>query len=82
MNRKAQAFHPGEYLCDEMATRGWTVNFVAKSLDVTDLHMMAILDGRAPITEPLAVILAGMMNTSPRFWLRMQEAWDAREADG
>ena len=73
--------HPGEVLRDYLG--GISVREAADRLGVTRAHLSRILNGRANITAPMSLRLAGALGTSPDFWLKMQvqrDLWVAQRS--
>lgn len=84
-NRKEQKtvppIHPGEILREEfMHPLGLSINRLALDLHVPVTRIAEIFHGRRAITLDTALRLARYFNTSPRFWLNLQAAYDLEVA--
>ena len=83
--RKSRPTHPGELLREEtLPAAGLTARELAAKLAVSSRTINELLrEGRA-VNPDLAHRLARVFNTTPEFWLRLQEAidiWDAWQAN-
>lgn len=76
--KSAAAFHPSEYLRDELEARAWTWReFVDMSgLDYITAH--GLIGGAIAITPEYAAQIAAAFGTSPELWLNLQASWDDR----
>ena len=72
--------HPGEHLTEELIDLGMTAETLADRLRVPAARVADVLDGRAPITGDLALRLANFFETSPEFWLNLQNMYELRRA--
>ncbi len=73
--------HPGEYLKEDILDEyGLTVSKAAGLLDVSRVTLSNIINGRASVTPNLALRITAVFGGSPDFWLRLQLAYDLREA--
>ena len=69
--------HPGEILREEfMAPLGLSMNGLALALRVPVTRVAEIFHERRAITPDTALRLARYFNTSPRFWMNLQAAYD------
>jgi addiction module HigA family antidote len=77
--------HPGELLREEtVPAAGLTTAELASQLGVSSRVLGELLRERRSVTPDLAHRLARVFNTTPEFWLRLQEAvdiWDAWQAN-
>lgn len=60
---------------------GISVTKAAKALDVTRANLSRLLNGHSGISAVMALKLAKALNTSPEFWLGMQNQYDLYQAD-
>jgi|SRR6185312_15929239 len=75
--------HPGELIretidgiAEETGTR-LTVEEVARGLGTTRKTLSAIINGKQSVTPEMALRLAASFNnTTPEFWLRVQDNYD------
>ena len=73
--------HPGEILREDfMAPLGLSMNKLALDLHVPVTRIAEIVHGRRGITPDTALRLARYFNTSARFWLNLQAAYDLEVA--
>ncbi|MGV8093665.1 MAG: HigA family addiction module antitoxin [Mangrovibacterium sp.] len=74
--------HPGELIREtiegirEETGEKLTIEEVAKGLDTTRKTLSAIINGRQRVTPEMALKLATAFNTTPEFWLRVQENYN------
>ena len=83
--RRRRPTHPGELLREEtVPAAGLTGAALATQLGVSSRTINELLREQRPVTPDLAHRLARVFNTTPEFWLRLQEAvdiWDAWQAN-
>lgn len=79
--------HPGELIREtieglrEETGQPFTIEEVAKGLQTTRKTLSAIINGKQGVTPEMALKLsASFKNTSPEFWLRVQENYDLARA--
>ena len=70
----AEVFPPGDYLCEELEARAWTVTDFAQVIDRPVQAVSEILNNRKEITETAREIAAAL-GTSPELWLGLQNAY-------
>ena len=74
--------HPGEILrADFMEPLGLSMNRLALDLRVPVTRISEIVHKRRAITPDTALRLARYFNTSARFWLNLQAAYDLEVAE-
>lgn len=74
--------HPGEYLREDIIeANGLTISKTADLLSVTRANLSRIVNERAAITPNMAIKIAMVFGGNPDFWLRLQMAYDLREAE-
>lgn len=82
---KRRPTHPGELLREEtLPAAGLSPSELAERLGVSNRGINDLLHERRSINPDLAHRLARVFNTTPEFWLRLQEAvdiWDAWQAN-
>lgn len=71
----AEVFHPGEYLADEMAERGWTVEYLADVTGIDTDVWQETLDKRAGIRGTQAEALERIGWGSAVMWLHLSRAY-------
>ncbi len=73
--------HPGEILREEyLSPMHMSANAFAHAIGVPANRVSGILAGRRGVTADTALRLARAFNTSPEFWLNMQQSYDLRLA--
>jgi antitoxin HigA-1 len=81
IKRRRRPTHPGELLREEtLPATGLTPSELADRLEVPRRGINELLQERRSVNPDLAHRLARVFNTTPEFWLRLQEAvdiWDA-----
>jgi len=76
-----QAFHPGEFLLDEILERNLLKKDVAKALDIMPHHLSAIFKGDRNISPKLAIKIERLFtDISAEYWMNMQTAYELSEA--
>jgi addiction module HigA family antidote len=72
---------PGEILLEEfLKPLGLGQVEAARRLDVSLNRLNEIVLGKRGITADTALKLAGLLKTSPQFWMRLQADWDLHRA--
>lgn len=80
--RKRRPTPPGEILREHyLDPRGLSITAFSAVLDVSRKHLSDVINGHARITPMLAVRLAHALDTTPTFWLNLQNAVDIYEAE-
>lgn len=79
--------HPGELILEtieglrEETAQQLTITEIAKGLQTTRKTLSAIINGKQGISPEMALKLsASFTNTTPEFWLRVQESYDLAQA--
>lgn len=81
-SRKLPPIHPGEVLREDfMGPRRLSMNKLAMDLHVPVTRVAEIVHERRVITPDTALRLARYFNTSARFWLNAQAAYDLEVAE-
>lgn len=74
--------HPGEILREDyLAELGMSANALANALKVPAPRINDIVRERRGISADTALRLARYFDTTPRFWLNLQAAYDLRLAE-
>ena len=71
----AEAFPPGEFLNDELETRGWTQTEFAEMIGRPFRLVNEIIGGKRAITPETAHDFAEAFGTSAQLWMNLQTAW-------
>jgi HTH-type transcriptional regulator/antitoxin HigA len=74
--KAAEVFPPGDYLRDELESRGWTQGDFARVIGRPFQVVNEIINNRKRITVETAKAIALAMGTSPEFWLNLQNYYD------
>jgi antitoxin HigA-1 len=74
------AIHPGEHLAEAIAAMGITAAQLARDIQVPPNRITAILHGRRAITAGTALRLGRYFDTSPEFWMNLQQLYELRLA--
>ncbi|MGH6720180.1 MAG: HigA family addiction module antitoxin [Alphaproteobacteria bacterium] len=73
--------HPGEVLrSDFLEPLGMSQYALAKAIDVPQIRVSEIVNGKRAITPDSALRLARYFGTSPEFWMGMQASYDLETA--
>ena len=73
--------HPGEVLREDfLRPLGMSQYALAKALDVAEIRVSEIVNGKRAISPDTALRLARYFGTSPEFWLGMQTTYDLERA--
>jgi addiction module HigA family antidote len=71
-----EAFHPGEFLQEEIEERGILKKDVAKALEILPHHLSEIFAGKRNISARLAIRLEKLLGISSHYWFGMQMEYD------
>ena len=75
------AIAPGEILLEEfLKPLGIGQMEAARRLGMSLNRLNEIVLGKRSITADSALRLAGLLKTSPQFWMRLQADWDLHQA--
>lgn len=79
--------HPGELIREtidalvEESGKALTISEVAEGLNTTRKTLFAIINGKQGVTPEMAIKLStAFKNTTPEFWLRVQDNYDLAHA--
>lgn len=75
-----EAFHPGEFLLEEIEERKLVKKDVALQLGILPHHLSEIFSGKRNISAKLAVRLQRVFGISAEYWLSLQTAYDLQVA--
>lgn len=76
----AEAFHPGEFIREEMAARGWTIEELSRRSGFEVRSLDPVLNGRRRVTRLLARQLGEVFEANEKLFLSLQSMWDAWSA--
>ena len=69
--------HPGEVLLEDfLKPLAMSQYALAKAIDVPQIRVSEIVNGKRAITPDTALRLARYFGTSPEFWIGMQTTYD------
>ena len=74
--RTPVAFHPGEFLLEELEGRGLKKTEFAKSIGLLPGNLSELFKGKRHINARLAVRLEKILEISAEYWLGLQTAYD------
>lgn len=74
-NVLAEAFHPGEFLREELEERGWTQVEFAEIIDRSPAVVNEIIMGKRGITPETAKALAASLGTSAELWMNLESIY-------
>ncbi|WP_462267870.1 HigA family addiction module antitoxin [Mucilaginibacter sp.] len=75
-----EAFHPGEFLLEEIEERGLLKKEVAAALEILSHHLSGIFAGKRHISAKTALKLEKLLNISAGYCLGMQMEYDLQTA--
>ena len=76
-----QPTHPGEMLLEEfLLPMGISQADLAAAIHVPYQRVNELVNGRRGITSSTALRLAKFFDTTPGFWMNLQQRWDLYEA--
>ena len=76
--KAAKKFGPGYFIREQMEVRSWVQEELAEVLDISSKHLNSILQDRQPLTIENAKKLAVVFNTSPQYWLNLDNDYRLR----
>ena len=81
-SQKLPPIHPGEILREDyLKPLGLTAHRLAMALRVPATRIAEVIHERRAITADTAIRLGRYFNTTPRFWLNLQTAYDLSMAE-
>lgn len=75
--KDSMAFHPGYYIKEIIDESGLTQDDFAKRLGTTPKNLSLLVRGKQSLSVEMAMKLSKMLGTSLRYWLNLQNAYDA-----
>ena len=77
--RFARPIHPGEYLREEyLVPLAISAGVLAKRLDLPRTRIERLIREEVGVTPDSALRLARVFDTTPQFWLNMQDSFDLK----
>jgi len=74
------AFHPGEFLLEEVEERKLKKAEFAESIGILPGHLSELFKGKRNINARMAVRLEKVLKVSAEYWLSLQSAYDLANA--
>jgi addiction module HigA family antidote len=72
--------HPGEHLAQELTELRMSAAELARQIDVAVNRVTGIINGQRAVTADTALRLGHWFDTSPEFWLSLQNIYELRLA--
>ena len=70
-----EAFHPGEYILEEMAERKWSMHELAHKLKCSFTQLHGIVYKKQTILPEMAMALGDVFGTGAQVWLNLQATY-------
>lgn len=77
---RIEAFHPGEFLAEEIEFRNIKKKDVADELGILPNNLSQILAGKRNISASLALKLERLLGISAEYWYNLQTAYELQQA--
>lgn len=77
---KRPAFHPGDYLAEEIEARGWSQRELARRMGRPYQVVNEIVRGKKAVTADTALALERALDMDARLWLNLQASYDLQVA--
>ncbi len=74
--KPAEAFHPGDFLRDELAARKISQSAFAKAIGRPVQAINEIVNGRKSVTAEMAKLIGLAFGTGPEVWINLQTTYD------
>lgn len=74
----AEAFHPGEFLAEELEERQWTLAEFAQNIDQSTPWVSEIISGNRDISRQTATEFGRAFGQSEQYWLNLQNEFTQR----
>lgn len=79
--KPAEVFPPGEFIRDELESRGWTQGDLARILGRPLQAVNEIINGRKRITAETAKAIGLAFGSGPEIWLNLEMAYQLHTSD-
>jgi HTH-type transcriptional regulator/antitoxin HigA len=77
----AESVAPGEFIKDALEHRGWTQIDLSEVIGRTTRHVNEIINGKVGITPRTARELAAAFDTTPEFWLNLENQYQLSRSE-
>ena len=80
----AEIFPPGEFIDEELESRGWSQIELAEILGRTPAFVNELIKAKRGITPETAKALGNAFGTSPQYWMNLESAyqlWSTKSED-
>lgn len=74
-NQPAEVFPPGEFIREELESRGWTQADLAAIIERPIQTVNLIVNAKKAVTTDTAQELAAAFGTTPELWMNLQVAY-------
>lgn len=71
----AQAFHPGEYVAEELKERGWSAERLSELSGLSVGYLRQLIAEKLPVTARTTLALGRAFGTGPCIWLSLQSQY-------
>ena len=75
------SIHPGDFLREELDTRGISQSALAKHINVMPGVINQLCNGKRGISAVMAKKLAHALGTTPELWMNLQTSYDLTRAE-
>ena len=69
-------FHPGDYIKEEIETRGTSQQVLADKLHISKSEISLLIHGKRNITPSIAIKLEHALGIDAEFWMNLQIKYD------
>ena len=76
----AEAFHPGDFVKEEMGARGWSMETLIEVSQLDRQLLEEVIAGHRSITPIIALGLSRAFGTGRQVWLNLNETWKRAQA--
>jgi len=76
----AEAFSPGDFIREEMETRGWLPADLARRAGWSIRFLKGLIDGKRALTADAALALADAFGTSAEYWMNLESSYQLQRA--